>query len=149
MGIKTKFFTLSCVLFFSINLFAQEEIIPKSSWEITLENEKLLINQRVIEVNDKHNGIYREYIQYQYHNKTEKQLFVKWYFDAQYLKQQSKLKLDDENYRALILEPKETFLPKFNSSKDKMFFVFKKLLDFNDKPTLKSVSFHNLEYKTL
>jgi len=49
----------------------------------------------------------------------------------------------------LLLEPKETFLPKFNSSKDKMFFVFKKLLDFNDKPTLKSVNFHNLEYKTL
>jgi len=149
MGIKTKFFTLTCVLFFSINLLAQEEIIPKSKWEITLENEKLLINQRVIEVNDKHNGIYREYIQYQYHNKTEKQLFIKWYFDAQYLKQESKSKFDDENYRALLLEPKETFLPKFNSSKDKMFFVFKKLLDFNDKPTLKSVNFHNLEYKTL
>lgn len=149
MGIKAKLFALCCVLFFSTNLLAQEEIIPKSNWKITLENEKLLINQRVIEVNDKHNGIYREYIQYQYHNKTEKQLFVKWYFDAKYYKQDSKLKLDDENYRALLLEPKEAFLPKFNSSKDKMFFVFKKLLDFKDKPTLESVNFHKLEYKTL
>jgi len=77
MGIKTKFFTLSCVLFFSINLLAQEEIIPKTNWKITLENEKLLINERVIEINDKSNGIYREYIQYEYKNKTEKQLFVK------------------------------------------------------------------------
>ncbi|PHS05044.1 MAG: hypothetical protein COA88_12880 [Kordia sp.] len=149
MGIINRFFTVFLVLFFSTNIFSQEKIIPKSNWGITLENEKLLINQRVIVVNDKHNGIYREYIQYQYHNKTEKQLFIKWYFVAEYLNQQSKSKLDDENYRALLLEPKETFLPKFNSSKDKMFFVFKKLLDFNDKPTLESVNFHNLEYKTL
>ena len=149
MGIKTKFFALYCVLFFSINLLAQEEIIPKTNWKISLENEKLLINERVIEVIDKPNGIYREYIQYQYKNKTEKQLFVKWYFVTQYLNQKSKPKLDDENYRALLLESKESFLPKFSSSKDKMFFVFKKLLDFKDKPTLISVNFHNLEYKTL
>jgi len=149
MGVKTKFFALSCALFFFINTFSQEEIILKSDWEITLENKKLLINQRLIEVNDKHNGIYREYIQYQYHNKTDKQLFVKWYFDLQYLKQQSKPKLDDENYRALLLEPKEVYIPKFNSPKDKIFFVIKKLSDFNDKPTLKTVNFYKLEYKTL
>jgi len=128
-------------------LIGQEK--PISDWKTTIENENLLISERVLSIDDKKNGIEKEYIQYSYQNKTQKQLYVNWDFKSNYKYSNEKLELTDEDYRVLILEPNQTFIPKYSIQKDRIFLVFKRVVNAKKINPLIYSSFANLTTKKL
>ena len=142
---KKIFFSL--LLFFCIgSVLAQVTPEIKSNWETTLENNEVEISKRTVQVNDVANGTYISYVQLKYQNKTAKQLFVSFYIDAKYTgNSTAKSNLDDEDYRAFLLEPNQAFVPNFSTQNEKMHFVFKKLTNYTDKPTLTSVTITKLK----
>ena len=125
-------------------LFAQEKQTVKSNWLTISETKELLISKRIVQFDDLKNGMHREYVQFKYKNKTTLQLFVSWYFNAKYSNSQV-VKLDDENYRAFLLEPNQEFIPDFSNQKEKMFFVFKQMTDMPNKPHLESITIDKLK----
>jgi len=128
---------LSLLLSFSIgSVLAQVTPEVKSNWETLVENNEVKINKRTVFANDVKNGTYIEYIQLQYQNKTAKQVVASCYIDAKYSGNSKKSNLDDEDYRAILLDPNQTFTPNFTKQKDKMHFIFKRLTNYPNKPTL-------------
>jgi len=141
--------TLLC-LFFITSVFSQKEVDVKSEWSIVHEEANTYtISQRSVNVNDKQNGIFKSYYQYKFLNHTGKQLFLSWNFLTSYNNFSSSQSPNDENYRALILEPESTFIPDFLIVKDKAFFVFKQFLKRQTNVSLESVEFHELKFKSL
>ncbi len=125
-------------------LFAQNVQTVKTNWTIVTETNQVRVSKRTIQLDDIKNGMHREYVQFKYQNKTAHQLFVSWFYDATY-QGSIKTKLDDENYRAFLLDPNQTFVPDFSIQKEKMFFVFKRLTDMPNKPQLVSVELQKLK----
>jgi len=135
------------LLFFLMSagfLFAQEIQTVKSNWAIAKETKQVVVSKRILQFDDIKNGMHREYVQFKYKNKTATQLFVSWYFNAKYSNNQV-AKLDDENYRAFLLEPNQEFIPNFSNQNEKMYFVFKRMTDMQNQPQLESVSLHKLK----
>ena len=130
------------------SVFSQSTQTVKSDWTTALENDKVLISKRTVQFDDVKNGIHSEYIQFKYQNKTTTQLFLSWYFDAKY-QNNTTTDLDDENYRAFLLDPNEEFIPVFSNQNEKRYFVFKKLLDFDNKLELLSVQLAKLTTKKI
>jgi len=140
---KNKAFLL--FFLFSITmLFAQETQIAKSDWVVTHDTKLVRISSRTIQLDDVKNGMHREYVQFKYQNKTATQLFLSWYFNAKY-SNNTVTKLDDENYRAFLLEPNQEFVPNFSEQNEKMYFVFKKMTDMANQPQLESVTLDKLK----
>ncbi len=145
-----KHLFLSLVFFFSIgSIVAQVTPEAKTNWETISENKDVKISKRVVFVNDVHNGTFMEYVQLKYKNKTAKQLVVNCYVDAKYSNGPAKSNLNDEDYRALLLDPNQTFIPSFSKQNDKMHFIFKRMTNYTDKPTLTTISITKLNTNTL
>jgi len=141
---KNNVFFLFFFLISTRFLFAQDIQTIKSDWSIAQENKQVLIYKRTVHFDDAKNGMHRDYVQFKFKNKFNNQIQVSLYFDAKYSNQQT-AKLDDENYRSFLLEPKQEFIPNFSNQKEKMFFVFKQMTDMPNQPHLESVSVQKLK----
>ncbi|WP_397362764.1 hypothetical protein [Olleya sp. R77988] len=137
---------LFCSTFFC---YSQEDLSNEDNWKITQNLEHVIISQRTVEFNDDVNGVYKEYIQYKFKNKTDKQLFINWDFEFKYSHTSKANSGSDELYRALVLEPNQNFIPDYYFSNQKSFFVFNKFLKSKIDVHLESVNFKNLKTKTL
>ncbi len=134
-------------LFFSLcisSLIAQETQTVKSNWVVAQETKEVLVSKRTVQLDDVKNGMHREYVQFKYQNKTTSQLLVSWYFAAKYSNNQV-TKLDDENYRAFLLDPNQVFIPEFSKQNDKMYFVFKQMINMPNQPHLEDISLIKLK----
>ncbi|AUC81373.1 hypothetical protein [Lacinutrix sp. Bg11-31] len=142
---------LSFLLIFSTALvFSQKEVVVKNNWSVVKTQESIFkISKRIVEVNDKKNDIYKSYYQYKFENETEEKLSINWNFITQYKNFSSTNLPTNENYRALTLDPGQTFVPDFLDIEQKKFFVFNKFLNRPTKVSLESVEFHQLKYKLL
>jgi len=141
---------LSLIAFFFLGkLCAQVTPEVKSNWETLSENNEVKISKRTVFANDVKNGTYIEYEQLQYQNKTPKQVVLNFYVDATYTNKKGKSNLDDEDYRAILLDPNQTFTPNFTKQKDKMHFIFKRLTNYPNKPTLTNLKLVKVKTTTL
>ena len=141
---------LSLLFFFSIaNSIAQVTPEVKSNWETLSENNEVKISKRTVFANDVKNGTHIEYEQLQYKNKTAKQVVLNFYVDAVYTGKKGKTNLDDEDYRAILLDPNQTFTPNFLKVNDKPHFIFKRLTNYTNKPTLTSLKLVKLKTTVL
>lgn len=130
------------------SVFSQRVQTVKSDWITAVENDNVLISKRTVQLDDVKNGMYSEYIQFKCQNKTANQLFLSWYFDAKY-QVNAPTDLGDENYRAFLLEPNEEFIPNSSNQNEFKYFVFKKLMDFDNKFELLSVQLAKLTTKKI
>lgn len=118
--------------------YAQDVQTVKSDWTVASENKVVVISKRTVQLDDIKNGMYREYVQFKYKNKTAQQVHVSFYFDAKYQTNTSS-NLDDENYRSFLLDSNQEFIPSFLNPNEKSNFVFKRLTDTKKKSELISV----------
>lgn len=138
------------LLFTTSLLFSQKNVVIKGDWSIVISEESTFkISKRSIEVNDAKNDIYKAYYQYKFENLTESKLFLNWNFITQYKNFSSGDLPTQENYRTLLLEPEQVFIPDYLTTKDKPFFVFKQFLNKLPNVTLETVRFYELKFKKL
>lgn len=146
---KMKKIILSFLLLLMItSVFSQRSQSVKSDWITAVENDNVLISKRTVQIDDVANGMHSEYVQFKCQNKTSSQLFLSWYFDAKYQANVT-TDLSDENYRAFLLDPNQEFIPDFSNQNDFKYFVFKKLMDLDNKLELLSVQLAKLTTKKI
>lgn len=141
---------LTLVLVFSTFLtYAQEKLTVVDNWTVTKDLELVTISQRIVNVSDEKNGIFKEYVQYKFKNKTNKQVFINWDFELKYSNSDKVHTNSGELYRATVLQPHQDFIPTYNLSNQKSFFVFNKFLKSTTNVQLEYANFKNLSVKTL
>ncbi len=137
------------LVFSTFLTYAQEKLTVVDNWTVTKDLELVTISQRIVNVSDEKNGIFKEYVQYKFKNKTNKQVFINWDFELKYSNSDKVHTNSGELYRATVLQPNQDFIPTYNLSNQKSFFVFNKFLKSTTNVQLEYANFKNLSVKTL